>query len=79
MHAHVGHKENHENTSQDLHKSLKRDPEILSEIITGAGLWVYVYIPETNDITNFNHCHVNVIHLRIIAFCINTLRTVRVI
>jgi hypothetical protein len=57
MQAHVGHKENHENTSQDLHKSLKRDLEILSEIITGAGLWVYGYNPETNDITNFNAYH----------------------
>jgi len=29
----------------------QRDPEILSEKNTGAGMWVYGYNPETNDIT----------------------------
>jgi hypothetical protein len=53
MHAPCGAQgESREHVPGSLQKS-KRDPEILSEIITGAGLWVYGYNPETNGITNF--------------------------
>jgi hypothetical protein len=45
------HKENHVNTCQDLQESLERDPEFLSQVITGDEMWVYGYDVETQDIT----------------------------
>jgi hypothetical protein len=42
-------KDNHVNTCKDLQGRLKRDPEFLSNIITGDEMWVYRYDPETKQ------------------------------
>jgi hypothetical protein len=47
----VGHKKNHENMCQDLHKSLNETQKSFQKIIIGVGMWVYWYNPGTTDIT----------------------------